>query len=244
MGNLQVVLTRPEGDNESLAERFEAPVLVRPLIKLSALPVTEDVKRIALELDRYDAIIFISKSAVLFGMEILDQYWPQWPVALSWFSVGSGTAGELDKFGVKARFPDRPGSEGLLALEELSEPEGQKVLIVRGKGGRELLAGELKARGAEVEYLEIYEREPIRHEWDQLLDPEITHVVVLTSGEIAEQFTQQADDLLRQCIAIVPSTRVEELASVAPYLKVVNAGGASDQALYDAVLSVLKEFSH
>jgi uroporphyrinogen-III synthase len=49
-------------------------------------------------------------------------------------------------------------TEALLALPRLRDMAGCRVLIVRGDGGREALAGELRARGAEVAYAEVYRR--------------------------------------------------------------------------------------
>lgn len=239
MANLKVVLTRPQGENESLAELIDAEVLIRPLINLSAIPVDDHIKKIALGLDHYDKIIFVSKPAVRFGMEILDRYWPQWPAALGWLAVGPGTAAELDRYGIKASYPEQPGSEGLLELPELGDVRGEKVLIVRGRTGREMLGDALKKSGADVAYLEIYARTEIKYDdWAEHLSGDATQVVVLTSGEIAEHFVRQAGEVAGRCIAIVPSARVAELADASSFRKVINAGGASDQALYDAVLSV------
>ena len=52
-----------------------------------------------------------------------------------------------------------PGiSQHLLAEPELQDVAGKQVRIVRGSQGRELLAEKLTARGAEVNYLSVYER--------------------------------------------------------------------------------------
>jgi uroporphyrinogen-III synthase len=49
-------------------------------------------------------------------------------------------------------------SEALLALAPLREVAGVRVLILRGAGGRELIAETLAARGARVEVVECYRR--------------------------------------------------------------------------------------
>ena len=49
-------------------------------------------------------------------------------------------------------------SEALLALPEMRDLAGKRVVIFRGDGGRELLGDTLIARGAIVEYAECYRR--------------------------------------------------------------------------------------
>ncbi|WP_275576186.1 uroporphyrinogen-III synthase [Aquitalea magnusonii] len=60
-------------------------------------------------------------------------------------------------------------SEALLALPQLADVAGQHWLIVRGQGGRALLADTLCARGAQVSLAEVYQRVDGRPDW-RLLD--------------------------------------------------------------------------
>lgn len=234
-----ILLTRPPGLNESLAALFRADGLspiVRPLIELVSKPVDSKMKRIALDLDRYDKIIFVSKSSVHFGLPILDNYWPQWPISLEWFSVGSGTAAALKQFGVVASFPDLAGSEGLLALRGLREVGGEQILIVRGAGGRELLGQSLSESGASVAYLETYRRVLLQQDLSGL---SADSTVILTSAEILEHFASLSGGRLHGYHAVVPSSRLADIAGTYAFHRVTNAGGASDEALYDAVTKVI-----
>ena len=234
-----ILLTRPSGVNKPLADLFHAEGLspiVRPLIELVEKAVDQEMKQIALDLDRYHKIIFVSKASVRFGLPILEKYWPQWPLSIEWFAVGQGTAAELKQQGVVASFPNLAGSEGLLALSGLQAVAGERILIVRGAGGRELLAQSLVESGASVAYLETYQRLPLRHDFSDLLAGSI---VILTSAEILENFTSLCGENMHEYHAVVPSSRLEGIARSHVFKGVTNAGGASVEALYDAVIKVI-----
>ena len=231
---MPIVLTRPEGENESLRRRLSAfDVLVLPLIELLALPLDEEVKKKAMDLDLFDEIVFVSRNAVRFGMPCLEPYWPQWPLKLKWLAVGGGTAEALASRNITAEFPDSAGSEGLLRLPTLQEVGGHRILISRGRGGRELLAAELAGRGALVEYLETYERRPVMQPGLEELPAGST--LVVTSAEILETAVSQLGGRQQGMKVVVPSERIATLARDSGFALVVNADGASGQALYDGV---------
>ena len=232
-----VLLTRPEGENDSLrallaARGFE--VRVRPMIRLSAAEDTPGLRRMAQALDRADRIIFVSKAAVRFGMVLLDRYWPQWPAGLVWYAVGAGTGAALGDWGVRAIWPEEAGSEGLLDCLPMDSIGGETILIVRGSGGRELLAERLRAAGAEVRYLEAYRRDPVQHD-DLASLPEAT-IAVATSGEITGYLAGALGSRTAEIDLVVPSGRIAAAATEQGFRRVEIAGGASDQALYDAVV--------
>ncbi len=210
-----ILLTRPPGANKSLADLFRADGLlpvVRPLIELAEKPVDQEMKRIALDLDRYDKIIFVSKSSVRFGLPILENYWPQWPQSLSWFAVGPRTAHYLKIEDLEVYSPSLASSEGLLAMNELQAPMGKKVLIVRGVGGRETLKEGLEGRGALVDYAEVYRRDLIDYESAEWLPSGEKVFALVHSGEALIHLSKLLGSLLTQYCLIVPSRRLQLMA--------------------------------
>ena len=234
-----IILTRPAGENEALASRLEATgyeIICRPLIELSEFDTgSAPLKRQVMNLDHYDLIIFVSKSAVRFGMPLFDQYWPAWPIKLQWLAVGEGTAAALQAWDIRAQFPMEAGSAGLLEHPALHDVQNKKIVIVRGRGGRELLATTLRSRGATVEYLEAYERTAVA--WPNWAMLGNACVVVITSGEMLENFVAQTSDTGQQVRLIVPSARIAARAGELGMANVTIAAGASEQALYDAILN-------
>lgn len=91
-----------------------------------------------------------------------------WPAALPVAVVGPGSAQALADAGIAApkhRVIVPPGgpaarfdSEALLEQLDLTALAGHRVLIVRGDGGRELLADTLRANGAQVDIVSAYTR--------------------------------------------------------------------------------------
>ena len=82
------------------------------------------------------------------------------PEIIKVIAIGPTTARAVsDLFGCTVIHSDvGVTSEDLLSLPELEEIAGKQIGILRGKGGRELLAAELRERGAVVDYFEVYRR--------------------------------------------------------------------------------------
>jgi uroporphyrinogen-III synthase len=158
-----VVITRPTGQAKRLQALIEAEggsVTLFPLIAISALDDYGNFDRAILTLHAYDWVIFISTNAVQQGMPRIIRALGSTPPHLHFAAIGPSTASELAAFGVTdVLIPQhRFDSESLLALPQMQEMRGKKCMIVRGIGGREILAETLRTRGADVSFAECYQR--------------------------------------------------------------------------------------
>jgi uroporphyrinogen-III synthase len=99
-----------------------------------------------------DIAIFVSPNSVQHGLAYAG--------SARTAAVGPATAAAIESAGrrIDIRSSEGYDSEHLLAEPGLQDVSGQIVRIVRGTRGRELIADELRARGATVEYLPVYER--------------------------------------------------------------------------------------
>ncbi|MGL4775525.1 MAG: uroporphyrinogen-III synthase, partial [Aeromonas veronii] len=130
-----------------LRQHGHAP-LCCPLLETvagSELPLLPDLLR------SVDAVIAVSIHAVHFAHDFLLQTGQTWP-HIEYFAVGQASADAFATIGITASCPDDPRSEGLLALPALQQVAGKRVLILRGNGGRDLIASTLASRGALVHY--------------------------------------------------------------------------------------------
>lgn len=232
-----VVVTRPAIDSQRLKETLEAngwPVITQPLLKLTPLPESELPYVPALKAD--DLVIFVSANAVNIGLPYLESKIRN---ANCWcFAVGKRTQRELAQHGLKVMAPDRQDSEGLLALEKLNQVASRQVIIVKGVGGRGLIAETLDKRGALVIDFPCYAREG--EDIDALAFAAKLHsgeplVFQANSGDTLERLTEvlrqgNALDLLNAPV-VVPSARVQEQALALGWSVVLVAEDAGDQAL-------------
>jgi uroporphyrinogen-III synthase len=161
LANRGIVVTRPAHQAAPLAEMIRAAsgrAILFPVIEIAdiedARPLTELIDR----LDQFDRAIFVSPNAVYKAMTLIKAR-RALPSQLRYAAVGRGSVRELAKFGVTdVTAPARFDSEALLALPEFTNVAGQRLVIFRGVGGREVLGETLIARGARVEYAECYRR--------------------------------------------------------------------------------------
>ncbi len=246
MTDWRVLLTRPAEESSALAATLsEAGIFSSslPLLDIEALPVTAEQRAVFRDLGRYSAVIVVSKPAARLALHLLSQPWPQ----LQWFSVGAATAQVLADHGLNVHYPPSgDDSEALLALpalrEAIARPDA-RVLILRGEGGRELLAERLREQGASVDYLELYRR--LLPVYDagalmQRIQLERLNGVVVSSGQGFLHLQALAGEdwpEVAQLPLFVPSPRVYEMARAAGAGKVVDCRGASAAALLVALRS-------
>lgn len=155
-----VLVTRPLRQAAALAQAIRAAggeAFEFPALAVEAVAAGELGGPLA-QLAEADIAIFISPNAAQFGMAAIHAA-GSLPASTAVFALGPGTARALQAQGVvRVITPPGQDSEALLALPPLQDVAGKRVVIVRGVGGRTLLADTLAARGAAVRYLECYRR--------------------------------------------------------------------------------------
>lgn len=214
-----IVVTRPALQAAPLAEMIRSaggqPILF-PVLEIldtaDLAPLIDAVDR----LDSFELAIFISPNAVLRAMnQIVARR--TWPAELRAAAVGKGSVKELKRFGITGVLvPTRSfDSEGLLALPELQQIDGWRVVIFRGDGGRELLGDTLAGRGASVEYVECYRRARPRADASPLLRAWARNevdAVTVTSSEglrnLFEMLGKLGQSWLRRTPLLVPHPRI------------------------------------
>ncbi|BAN51207.1 uroporphyrinogen-III synthase [Metapseudomonas resinovorans] len=248
MTNWRLLLTRPLDECQAVAAALAEQQVFSsslPLLAIEPLEETPEQRGLIAELDRYCAIVVVSKPAARLGLQLLDRYWPQPPAAQHWFSVGAATGSLLEDRGLPTSWPEvGDDSEALLALPRLAEALATaepRVLIMRGEGGRDFLAERLRAQGVTVDYLELYRRCLPDYPAGTLVQrvaSERLNGLVVSSGQGLENLQRLAGDAwpeLARLTLFVPSPRVAEQAAEAGASNVVDCRGASTTALLAAL---------
>jgi uroporphyrinogen-III synthase len=180
---MRVLVTRPESEArhwvEELRQRgFDAEA--QPLIEIAPTDDAAPLHAAWRQLDRYRAAMFVSGNAVryFFGRRPDGMPWP--PHTRAW-APGAGTRDALLAAQVDAKLLDAPSpqaaqfdSETLWTQVADQVGRGDRVLIVRGadaqgkSSGRDWLAEQLAAAGAQVDVVAAYLRRPPAWSEEQL----------------------------------------------------------------------------
>jgi len=239
----RVLLTRPELKNQELAtilavQQFET--VSCPMLEIIPI-VPPQLSHQLNQLQSGDFIIAVSAHAVSCAAKIIDH----WPKHLNYFAIGDATQQVMNEQGIEAAAPEFPLTESLLTESKLQLLSGRKVLILRGVGGRETLAQQLSLRGAQVEYCELYRRDPIKYDPVYLLQSWKNHnvkTIVVTSGEILKNLLTLVGAIDKQwlvrCNLVVPSDRVAILAQERGFSRCFVASGASNKAISRTLMTI------
>lgn len=203
-----------------------------------------------------DIIIFVSSAAVQYAQTALPiKTWLKDSSTPTFIAVGKATEKALIACNiVNVVTPEQHTSEGLLTLSVLQQVANKRILIVRGDGGRELIKEQLMRKGANVDYLETYRRDWVVlpattiAQWQQ----NMVNIFVITSNALLQRIvdlfnrfmnTLAPDELVRfhqwknTCSWVVASERIASNAKLLGLKQVINANGANDQAIIDAILN-------
>ncbi|HKJ95523.1 MAG TPA: uroporphyrinogen-III synthase [Gammaproteobacteria bacterium] len=158
-----VLVTRPHEQAAALCAGLEAlgaHVVALPTIAVEPLTDTATRQRAHTLVPVADWLVFVSPNAVTSGLALLEAECLRPGGEPRIAAVGAGTARALNQRGIEQviRPATGGGARALLDEQTFTAGAGERVIIVRGDGGRDTLADALRARGAAVDYLAVYRR--------------------------------------------------------------------------------------
>ena len=206
LSGLTVAVTRARAQASGLASRLRAlgaSVVEAPAIRIvpldGALP----------DLGRYDLICLTSPNGVrlLFTRLAQDGLDARALARARVAAIGPGTAAALERHGIRADIvPERFVAEGL--LDALAAQPVSSALVARAADARDVLPDGLRARGAEVDVISLYEThvEPLTEA--QLEAVSRADYVTFTSSSTVRNFFAGAGD------RVASSTRLLSIGPV------------------------------
>jgi uroporphyrinogen-III synthase len=245
LAGVRVLVTRPAEQAAELARRIEAEggeAVIFPVLAIEPVSDLAEV-RAALGPLPHDVVVFVSPNAVAHGHALLAAPTARAPAIAA---VGPSTARALEALGYPVAIRPAAGytSEALLAVPALRDVRARRVLIVRGQGGRELLAETLRARGASVAYAEVYRRIPtnadasvLRARWRNRGIDVVTALSVETLDALQAILGDEGRALLSRAVLVTASDRVLKRAAALGLSGVVESEGPDDPALVEAMIA-------
>jgi uroporphyrinogen-III synthase len=235
------LLLRPQAKCHSSVAAFKAAGLDAVACGLIDTQLSsEDIAALPQKIASLSTDSLIIVTSTVAAQQCLD-FREVWPVGLQFFAVGQSTADILQQANFDTIVPVDARSEGLLGLVQLADVTDKKIVIIKGFGGRELLADTLTSRGGQVSEWELYKRvdvvEPLNtHQWRA----EQIQCIIATSGEvISAAFKAFSASWLKTKLWIVVSQRTADIAKQYGITQIEISENASDQALITSAKQIV-----
>ncbi|CAJ0725715.1 hypothetical protein R77555_00054 [Ralstonia mannitolilytica] len=224
-----------------------------PLLDIAPTPNLDDLRAALGDPSRYALVVFVSPNAVQQAFAAMPEGY-RWPQEVPVAVVGPASAQALAAHGVappahRVIQPDthaddaRQDSEALYGRLDVPSLQGREVLIVRGNGGREWLADQLREAGASVRTVEAYRRSvpaPDAAAWLALRAVlSRRHAWTLTSSEAVRNLDELARanlsppdlDTLHGAPCFASHARIVEQAKSLGFRDVTLTGAGDDRLL-------------
>ncbi len=251
LAGLSVMVTRPLPNGMefcAVLQQHGARTVYFPTIEIiepqHAALLTEQIK----QLDQFDWVIFVSPQAVYRTATLIQHSWPIFPRHVKIAAVGAATAELLKKMHLPPSvYPATQWStEGLLELPEFQSLQKKKIALIRGEGGRELLAKECEWRGAKVSHFIAYQRrlpayDAIR-DYVMILKERRVDIIICSSADSLHNLFLLCGTLNSAMLTHIPllvvSERLLVLAEEYGFKHVFLAKNAGQNAIIDTLKTV------
>lgn len=243
---MRVLVTRPLRDAQRWAQALATRGLDAAVLPLIDIVPVDDAP-LAQALTAYRAVMFVSGNAVSHFLTGAHLPFP----SRAW-APGPGTRDALLDAGVDASLIDAPAddaaqfdSESLWQRVGDQVRPGDRVLVVRGRdpqgrnAGRDWLARQIEAAGAQVEFVAVYERRVPR--WDTA-----QQALALRSASDGSVWLFSSSEAVANLHSLLPAQSWQQARAVATHPRIAqaarDAGFAvvceSRPALADVVASI------
>ncbi len=247
MQALNILVTRPAHQAEPLMRALQqAGYHAHLLPALEIIPLVDQtaLQQLIARLEQYDYIIFTSANAVNHSASVLYQSGSVFPEHIKIIAIGNGTQRSLQQQRIRVDImPAQANSEGLLDLAEMQQVKNKKIAIIKGEGGRELLANGLTARGATISEIAVYQRRQPNTDAAAITQTCLNwqiDVVIITSTDSLRNFYKMLDAhgkaWLQQVILLLISDRiVATVKELGLQSRIIIAENTSETAIINAL---------
>ena len=242
---------------------WQAPqIMALPLLTIAPKSDPKVAASIRSAMQTADLAVFVSPNAIECTMRLLGDDWQsiaKHPIPIG--VVGQSSYYALERHGIGAEanastpiwMPGNPAqwdSEGLWEAIQNRFPSwaGRRVVVFRGDGGREWLADQLQAVGAQVEAIAVYSRIPLSEsspQWEKALNANTDDALwILTSSEAVRHLgtvlkQQGRQDYLASASALCPHHNIASSANEIGFGSVLECH-SGDAALVKAAVTWLE----
>ena len=217
---LKVLVPRPHPYGEQLAQQIESrggKSILFPVIEISDPEDFEPLDQCLSELESISLVILVSLNAAASFIKRIRHFNLVLPEHVQFAVLGTKSSEYCKSQGLEVHYvpTENQDSEGLLACLESVNLDGKRVAILRGQSGRDRIRSELTKRGANVNYVECYNRSVTTQPFAEVVDTwsqQGINAVVLSSISIVDALVELLGPanlkLLTETAAITISERI------------------------------------
>jgi uroporphyrinogen III methyltransferase/synthase len=239
-----ILVTRPEHQTDEMSNRLRllgADVPCQPAIEISPPVDWSPVDAAIRELEQIDWLVFSSSNGVHFFMQRLFSlgHDVRRLAGVRLAAIGPATAAALADFHLVADV--QPETYRAEALAEALAPQvaNERVLLLRASRGREVLAENLSAAGANVDQVVVYESRdastPTAEIAEALAAGHVDYVTVTSSAIARSLVSMFGDSLAKTLLAAISPLTAEVLAELG-YSAAIVATEYTGEGLVQAIL--------